>query len=54
MSAEPGNRNADGWIFSSFLDDPAVGNTASPSAEHKTTPSGKTGSDKAPSAKTSK
>src|SRR6266567_99741 len=53
MSGEPGKTETrEGWIFSSFLDDPAVGNAASPSAERKVAPSDKTRSDKTPSAKT--
>ena len=36
MGGEPGKTESrEGWMFSSFLDDPAVGNTASPTAEHK-------------------
>ena len=52
MAGEPGKTEPrEGWIFSSFLDDAGVGNTASPSAEHKVAPSDKASSDKAPSNK---
>jgi hypothetical protein len=57
MAASPGKTEPqEGWIFSSFLDEPAVGTTASPSAESKVapankTPSDKTRSDKAPNDK---
>jgi hypothetical protein len=52
MGAEPGKTEPrEGWIFSSFLDDPAAGNTASPSADHNIAPSDKAPSDKAPSNK---
>ena len=52
MSGEPGKTESrEGWIFSSFLDEPAASNTASPSVEHKVAPSNKAPSDKTPSDK---
>jgi hypothetical protein len=52
MSGETGKTESrEGWIFSSFLDDPAGGNAAAPSAESKVAPSNKAPSDKAPSDK---
>jgi hypothetical protein len=52
-AGEPGKTEPrDGWIFSSFLDEPTVSNAAAPSAETKTAPGNKAPSDKAPSDKT--